>query len=35
MVENVVADRSDVAAAAAEYEATISGIVGADNVVQD
>jgi multiple sugar transport system substrate-binding protein len=35
MVENVVADRSDVAAAAAEYEATISGVVGADNVVQD
>ncbi len=35
MVENVVAGRSDVPTAAAEYEATISGIVGAENVIQE
>ena len=32
MSENVVADRSDPAAAAQEYEATITGVVGADNI---
>ncbi|MGH3665971.1 MAG: extracellular solute-binding protein [Egibacteraceae bacterium] len=32
MTENVVADRSDPAGAAQEYEATISGVVGPDNI---
>jgi multiple sugar transport system substrate-binding protein len=32
MVENVVADRSSVEEAAAEYQSTLEGIVGADNV---
>lgn len=35
MTENVVAGRADVEAAAAEYESTLAGIVGEENVAQD